>query len=212
METLTELGFTYKTDKSTDHQFTDKYDEVLSPLRNNNINLLEIGVWEGSSLKMWKDYFKNGNIYAIDVYDKKHLEEDRIKIDIADQGNYNQILNVFPNVDFDVVIDDGGHQQYQQQITLAAIFPKLKSKSIYILEDLHTSYMSDYGGFYGNLNDCSSLKLLLEMSTRRFTNTKYFITKEIIYSLVNQIESIEIFFSNHPERDYNSTTAIIRKK
>lgn len=212
METLTELGIKYKTDKATDHQFTSKYDEVLTPLRNNSINLLEIGVWEGSSLKMWKEYFQNGRIYALDVYDKRSLQEDRIIIDIADQGNYEQMLNIFPEIDFDVVIDDGGHQQFQQQITLAAVFPRLKSKSIYILEDLHTSYMSDYGGYYGNPDDRSTLKLLNEMATRKLTDSKYYLSVGVINKLISQIESIEIFFSNHPERDYNSTTAIIRKK
>lgn len=40
----------------------------------------------------------------------------------------------------DILIDDGGHLMHQQIITYEEMFDHLKEDSIYLCEDLHTSY------------------------------------------------------------------------
>lgn len=211
MQTLTELGIKYKTDKATDHNFTDKYDQVLSKFRNDPVNFLEIGVYGGASVKMWKEYFQNGTIYALDIEDKKHFEEDRIVIDIADQGKRDVITNVFSGKEFDIILDDGGHRMDQQQISLSCLLPRVKSGGIFIIEDLHTSYLPDYWGAYNHPKDNSTLRMLMEMSTRRFTDMKYYISLEEIKNICNQIKTIEIFFNNRLDGAHSSCTAIITK-
>ena len=62
---LNELFIKYETDK-LQHGYADIYFSYIEKLRNENINLLEIGVSDGKSLLAWSDYFKNGKIIGID--------------------------------------------------------------------------------------------------------------------------------------------------
>jgi hypothetical protein len=146
MKTLTELGVQYNTDKATDHFFTDVYDKIFNNLRTKKLNILEIGIFTAGSIKMWKDYFSNSQIYATDIEDKTHYIEDRIFIEQGDQTDVNFMTNVFSNVEFDIIIDDGGHTMEQQQITLETMLPRLKSGGIFVVEDLHSSFYEGYGG------------------------------------------------------------------
>ena len=50
---------------------------------------------------------------------------------------------------FDVIIDDGGHRMIQQINSLTILFPiALRSDGIYSVEDLYTSYLTEYDGGY----------------------------------------------------------------
>ena len=84
---LDEIGRIYETDKIIGHYYTQHYDSHFKKMRYKKINLLEIGVGGyknpksgGDSLRMWKTYFPFAQIFGIDIYDKKLLEEKRIKI------------------------------------------------------------------------------------------------------------------------------------
>ena len=67
MDILSQLAIKYDTDKFS-HGFTKVYDNLFNKYRNDKFNLLEIGVFYGSSIKMWHEYFQNSNIYAADNY------------------------------------------------------------------------------------------------------------------------------------------------
>ena len=70
-----------------DH-FFDIYDSHLSHLRDEKLNILEIGVFNGGSLYMWKNYFPNSKVTGIDIdpYTKRWEETDKdIKVYIGDQ-------------------------------------------------------------------------------------------------------------------------------
>ncbi|SDX18481.1 hypothetical protein SAMN05444487_111126 [Marininema mesophilum] len=130
------------------HYF-DIYEHHLNRFVNQKINVLEIGVYHGGSLQMWKNYFgKEATIYGLDILPQcKSFEEEQIKILIGDQGDRKFWKEVKPTLPiFDIIIDDGGHLMDQQKITFEEMFPVLSSNGIYIIEDLHTSYWSDYGG------------------------------------------------------------------
>ena len=92
MDKLSELAVKYGTDKWNSHYYTQHYEDSFLHLRNKEIKLLEIGVggYEhknegGNSLRMWKDYFPKGEIYAFDIEDKSHFSQDRITILKGDQ-------------------------------------------------------------------------------------------------------------------------------
>ena len=70
------------------HYF-DVYDRHFSKYRNKEVVILEIGVSQGGSLQMWKDYFGDkAKIYGIDVNPNcKDLEEKNIKIFIGSQSD-----------------------------------------------------------------------------------------------------------------------------
>jgi hypothetical protein len=62
---LCQLGRKYRTDKAP-HGYTKVYYEVMKDFRNDNVDIFEIGIYFGASLKMWEEFFPNGKIYGID--------------------------------------------------------------------------------------------------------------------------------------------------
>ena len=133
------------------HHYFDIYHNHFSRFRNRPVTLLEIGVFEGGSLQMWKKYFgRRAKIYGVDVDPKcKDLEEDQIKIFIGDQADRNFLRELAEKIgNIDILIDDGGHTMVQQITTFEELYPSVSATGIYLVEDLHTSYWEDYGGGY----------------------------------------------------------------
>ena len=126
-------------DKGSTHSYIDAYEELFNPIRNKEMNFLEIGVMYGASMKMWKEYFSKGNIYGMDI--RPHCtkyEEDRIKIFINDatqKQKTEELLNTNYLL-FDVIIDDGSHQIQDQLDTLGILYNYLNEGGIYIIEDI----------------------------------------------------------------------------
>jgi hypothetical protein len=142
--TLNELAIKHGTDKGPeDHMYTDKYEIYLEQYRDVEFNLLEIGVYNGSSVKMWKEYFPKATIIALDIDPRcKEYEEDRINIHIGDQTDVMFLKDVFNQYGhFEIILDDGGHSWKQQIISFETLFPLLTSNGLYFIEDLHTSYV-----------------------------------------------------------------------
>ena len=53
--TLDEIGLKYGTDKSSSHHhYLPFYETFMAPLRDAPITLLEIGVYQGASLRTWR--------------------------------------------------------------------------------------------------------------------------------------------------------------
>jgi len=130
------------------HYF-DIYERHFSKYRGKETVILEIGVFQGGSLQMWKDYFgPKAKIYGIDINPEcKKLEEDNIEILIGSQSDRNFLRRVkaqIPKVD--ILIDDGGHTMKQQIVTFEEMYDHVKEDGVYLCEDLHTSYLMDYGG------------------------------------------------------------------
>ena len=133
-----------------EHYF-EIYDRHFSAYRNKEIVVLEIGVFQGGSLQMWKNYFgPKAKIYGIDIDpDCKKFEEENIEIFIGSQSDkifLNELKQKIPLVD--ILIDDGGHTMNQLKTSFDELFSHVKADGIYALEDLHTCYWIDYGGGY----------------------------------------------------------------
>jgi len=205
-KTLTEIGLFYNTDKATDHFFTDFYDKKLSSLRNLNLNILEIGIWKGESLKMWKEYFPNSQIYGVDINNLKFLEEERICIEQADQTDIERMNTVFPNIKFDLIIDDGGHSMYQQQLSLISMFHRVKRGGFYILEDLHTSLSPHH--FYNNdPTKRTALDLIKNIANKQEDFSNFYLSENYIKTIYDQIASCEINETNNG----SSITSLLQK-
>jgi cephalosporin hydroxylase len=130
------------------HYF-DIYDRHFNSYRNKEIVVVEIGVFQGGSLQMWKNYFGNrAKIYGIDIDPRcKSFEEENIEILIGSQSDrkfLREIKNQIPPID--ILIDDGGHTMMQQIVTYEELFSHIKSDGVYLCEDLHTSYWLEFGG------------------------------------------------------------------
>lgn len=131
------------------HDYTRIYSNYFKELKNDNITFLEIGIYKGSSVKLWEAYFPNAELHFIDInpnYVEYHSA--RSHYHFIDQENIAAMKQFAKDIDkpFDIIIDDGGHTMKQQINSFIALFPHLKSGGMYIIEDLHTSYWKEFGG------------------------------------------------------------------
>ena len=146
-KSLHDLGIKYNTNKAFYHNYCKFYDRILSSVRTQTINMLELGIATGSSLYMWSDYFSNATIYGIDIDDKLLINKDRIITGLADQSKPETIIKQIEgwNVkEFDFIIDDGSHIVSHQQKCIEALWPYVKKGGIYIIEDLHTNIAENF--------------------------------------------------------------------
>ena len=132
--------------------FLKIYDDYFKNFKNKKINILEIGVHEGKSLMIWKDYFPKANIIGIDLK-SYNFNINRIFTFQGDQTDINFLLRLSRKFKkFDIIIDDGSHVCSHIIKTFGALFDFLKEDGLYICEDLQTSYWPRYGGSRINLN------------------------------------------------------------
>jgi 23S rRNA U2552 (ribose-2'-O)-methylase RlmE/FtsJ len=130
------------------HYF-DVYDRHFSRFRDKEMTILEIGISQGGSLQMWKNYFgPKAKIYGIDVNPQcKALEEENIKIFIGSQSDRNFLREIKKSIPpVDILLDDGGHTMRQQIVTFEELFGHIKENGVYLCEDMMTSYWMKYGG------------------------------------------------------------------
>jgi len=123
------------------HYF-DIYRRHLSKFVGRQPHVLEIGVYSGGSLGVWKSYFGEGcSVYGVDIQPAcKSYEDESIKVFIGDQADRVFWGRLRKNVaELDVIIDDGGHTPVQQIVTLEETLPYLRPGGVYICEDIHGS-------------------------------------------------------------------------
>lgn len=125
------------------------YERHFERFRGRDVNLMEIGVFRGGSLQMWKHYFGPGaTIYGVDLDPAcRELEEERVRIMIGDQSDRGFLRELKASVPrIDILIDDGGHTMAQQIATFEELYGHVADDGIYLCEDLHSSYWPKYGG------------------------------------------------------------------
>lgn len=121
-----------------DHYF-DIYHRHLKRFVGREVHVLEIGIYSGGSLQMWKEYFgPNCRIYGVDIQEAcKAYEDERTRIFIGNQGDRRFWKNFKSQVPrLDVLIDDGGHHSHQQIVTLEEMLPHLRPGGVYFCEDV----------------------------------------------------------------------------
>jgi 23S rRNA U2552 (ribose-2'-O)-methylase RlmE/FtsJ len=132
-----------------DHYF-DVYERYFSKFRNKKITIVEIGVYQGGSLQMWRKYFgKEATIWGIDIDPRcKSLEDENTHILIGSQEDPLFLRSIIDKIGMiDILIDDGGHTQDQQIISFKELYQQVNPDGgIYLCEDVHTSYINVYGG------------------------------------------------------------------
>jgi lipopolysaccharide biosynthesis glycosyltransferase len=145
---LDDLAIKYKADKSSlYHNFAEKYDRLLGGSRDKVTNILEIGVAQGQSLRMWADYFPKATIHGVDISSASKVCETyspRIKFHLVDQGNEVQLKNLEQFSPYDLIVDDGNHFWREQILSFQTLFPYVRKGGIYIVEDSCTSYWPEY--------------------------------------------------------------------
>jgi cephalosporin hydroxylase len=127
------------------------YQKIFSEFRSKKINLLEIGIQNGGSLDVWAEYFYKANLLVgcdIDPLVKKLVyTQEKIKVVVGDVNSDEVFQNIKTLADqFDIIIDDGSHTSKDIVTSFFKYFPLLKEGGVYVVEDLHASYWSVFGG------------------------------------------------------------------
>ncbi len=182
---LNDLALKTGADKSSNwHNYTEIYAQYFAPLKEKSIKFLEIGIYQGKSVALWEEYFKNAELHFIDVtFDNIQYYSQRAHYHLANQENPHDLAHFIHKVggNFDIILDDGGHTMTQQTMSFICLFPHVKSKGMYIIEDLHTSYWPHFGGGQG------------EPGT----------TVEFLKSLIDQVNYVGAHTTRATHRDQN---------
>ena len=155
------------------NHYFDIYDRHFYKFRGQEVDVLEIGVYSGGSLEMWRDYFgPKSRIYGVDIESACRVyESDDVKIFIGDQGDrqfWHEFRRKVPALD--IVIDDGGHQPQQQIVSLEGLLPFLRPSGVYFCEDVtgtFNKFASYVHGLGHKLNDYSLFRAFPDDDDRR---------------------------------------------
>lgn len=151
---LHEIGTACGTDKAWHHGYCDRYEAALKDLRDKPITLLELGIGGdddakagGQSLRMWSQYFVNGDIIGLDLYPKALELPDNVTVYTGSQNDPAVLQTIHANHgDFDVIIDDASHVSSLTIASFELLWPRLKPGGFYAVEDTHGAY---HDWFYG---------------------------------------------------------------
>ncbi|WP_116453382.1 class I SAM-dependent methyltransferase [Blastococcus litoris] len=128
------------------------YSEHFSRFRGRPVRILEIGVYRGGSLDMWRWYFGPDAVIVgadIDERAREVAAPDHV-VEIGDQTDPEFLRSLSEKYGpFDIVIDDGGHEMQQQIVTAETLFPLIADGGVLLTEDCHTSYWEGYQGGRG---------------------------------------------------------------
>ena len=168
------------------------YEKLFETYKNKDITFVEIGVLDGGSLEIWKKYFgEKSKIIGIDNNpDCKKFENQDYKIFIGSQSDPKFWNNFYKQVgSVDIILDDGGHTNHQQIITLTESVKYIKNGGLHVVEDVHSSYQKHYGNPY-KYSFINFSKKTIDDINSTFPNVKNF-----NYSLNKSIYSVEFFES-----------------
>lgn len=143
-----------------EHYF-DIYHRHFSKFVGRPVKVLEIGIYSGGSLEMWKSYFGSEcHIYGVDIEGAcKTYESEKVKVFIGNQEDPDFWAQFNKQVQgIDILIDDGGHTPNQQMVTLKQMLPHLRPGGVYLCEDvhgIHHRFAAFVGGLVTELNAMS---------------------------------------------------------
>lgn len=155
---LTSLADKYGSDKGSvvhhAHRYAGLYSFIFSSFYMQHFNMLEIGLkigpenqteaagrisMDAPSVSMWLDFFPNAHIFGIDISDFTNFApEDRFTFIRCDAGSTEALGRLkMETPTFKIVIDDGSHCPFHQQVAFSELFEKISSGGFYVIEDLH---------------------------------------------------------------------------
>lgn len=225
---LPELAKVCGTDK-LDHGFCPFYERLFGPIRRHTAtSVVEIGVFFGSSINMWEQYFSTAIIHGVDSFrghqgngswfqnPKQYWNEwlqserlqKRIKLHEVDQADVAQLQAFRKRMGdgtCDMILDDASHLMKDQQQTFGALFPLVKPGGLFIIEDVHSSTSAGYDVDPDRKN--STLTMINSFQRDKTWCSQYIGADDLAF-LTKETDSVELFTANNG----SSMTCAIRRK
>ena len=188
------------------HGYSRFYHDIFYPIRNKELNIIEVGSFYGNASAAFFFYFKNAKIYGADINpDMFRYKSDRVENLFVNSSSVlsikNEIIN--KNIKFDIIIEDASHKLKDQIISLFYLFPTLNKGGYFIVEELDFPETREDMRIDNHAPDLKTI--LLSILEKKDFNSPYIDEKNKKYFLDN-IESIKICRGNINE------IAILKKK
>jgi len=141
---LIDLADNSRTDKNTIHSYLELYQKLLINKKDTAKNILEIGIYNGGSIKLWNDFFINATVYGLDIMNIDNVWEgikNNEKIILHTSTNaYDKSFITYQfldkNIKFDFMLDDGPHT-LDSMVKFIDLYSKLMTNDgILIIEDV----------------------------------------------------------------------------
>jgi hypothetical protein len=144
--TLEEIGIKHACTKSrVAHGYLEVCEPYLAPWRDQPLTLLELGVCEGKSLRVWREYFPHATVVGVDI-DPPTLDLPGCHFHRGDQQDTRFLEGLIETYGaFDLIIDDASHVGSATIHAFESLWPALQPGGLYLVEDLQTSYQSAFG-------------------------------------------------------------------
>jgi hypothetical protein len=140
--------------RKPDYYF-DIFVSYLDAIREQPLAVLELGVFTGASLLIWREYLPNARIVGLDL---KEMPEELapqvaagavafVQGDQASTADLQRCLDQTPHGKFDVIIDDASHRGAPSRASFDFLFTHgLTDRGLYFVEDFGTGYSPWFGG------------------------------------------------------------------
>ena len=141
---LEEIVDNSRTDKNTRHSYLPLYQKLLISKKENAKNVLEVGIYNGGSIKLWSDFFTNANVYGLDimhidnVWEEIKNNEKIILHTSSDAYDNDFFINNFlnKNIKFDFMLDDGPHTLESMKQFIKLYSQIMTDDGMLIIEDV----------------------------------------------------------------------------
>ena len=131
----------YGSDKETEHgYFSRVYESLFGHLRGHPVEMLELGLWGGGCLHLWRDFFGQASkITGLDInpIDPKFIDNERTFFYQGNQIDEPLMEKIGrERGPFDVIVDDASHSGHETWASLLLLWRWLKPGGIYVVEDI----------------------------------------------------------------------------
>lgn len=143
---LEELVDNSRTDKNTTHSYLPLYQTLLEKKRESARNVLEVGIYNGGSIKLWHDFFSNATVYGLDIMSESQVwpelkNKERIKIHASNNAYDTDFFKrefLDKNIKCDFMLDDGPHT-LDSMIKFIQLYSQIMTDDgILIIEDVQS--------------------------------------------------------------------------
>ncbi|BEI38351.1 hypothetical protein PHIN8_02950 [Polynucleobacter sp. HIN8] len=191
-KTLSQIFYSANNSSIKHESYFAVYESLFNKFRGGEVTFLEVGVFNGGSLNMWKEYFgSKARIIGVDLNPVAlKLIDQGFEIYIGDQESKSFWLDLKSRIGkVDIILDDGGHKNLQQAVTLYYGADLVSDGGLVVIEDVHTSYFRRFGnpGYFSFVNFS---KRIIDI-----VNSRFAYLKKINSKLGSMVWSIQYFES-----------------
>ena len=187
------------------HGYSRFYEDIFNPIKDEVLNIIEIGSFYGNASAALFFYFKKSKIYGADINpDMFRYKADRLEKLFVNSSSLSSIQKEIINkkIKFDIIIEDASHMLKDQIISLFYLFPSLNKGGYFIIEEL--DFPETREDMRVNHYPPDLKTILLSVLEKKDFESPYIDEKTKKYFL-NNVESIKIYKGNMNE------IAIIKK-